>query len=147
MTVEQIVNALSSQGRFKTNSLIFESNLYYFASILMNMANFVKSDGGRINYYSLVLSGSGSGKDFAFDLVESVFQLPERAYTDSIIKGIDANNKDKTSGLYFNEETEDLISNSPKSITLGLEGTKEGLFSICTLWCIANELFRFFIEI
>ena len=138
MNTKDIVKALSSQGRFKTNPLIYESNLYYFTSILMNMGNFVKSDGDRINYYTLVLSGSGSGKDFAFDLVEKMFDLPEKVYTDNIVLGIDANNKDKTSGVYFNEETELLISNAPKSITLGLEGTKEGLFSICKAQSVGN---------
>ena len=138
MDIKNMINVLSSQGRFKTNELIYESNLYYFTSILMNMANFVKSDGSRINYYSLVLSGSGSGKDFAFDLVEGVFNLPEDVYTDNIMLGVEANNKDKKSGMYFNEETELLKSNAPKSITLGLEGTKEGLFSICKSQSVAN---------
>ncbi len=138
LTVKEMLETLSTQGRFKTNPLIYESNMYYFASILMNMTNFVKSDGSRINYYSLVLSGSGSGKDFAFDLVEKLFDLPEKVYSDNIILGIEENNKDKTSGVYFNEETELLISNAPKSITLGLEGTKEGLFSICKAQSVGN---------
>ncbi len=138
MRVKDIINVLKTQGKFETNPIIYESALYYHASILMNMGNFVKTDGKTINYYGLVLAGSGSGKDFAFDLVSEIFNLPEEAYTENILAGIEQNNKDKITGVYFNEETESLKENAPKSITLGLEGTKEGLFSICKAQSIGN---------
>ncbi len=141
MEVKEMVSVLKTQGKFKTNPLIFESALYYNTAIVMNMMNIVRRDEEKeslINYYSLILSGSGSGKDFAFDTVADLFSLPEDVYTSGRKSGFEENSKDKTGGTYFDDDLEKIRESLPKSITLGLEGTKEGLFAVCKAQSISN---------
>ena len=61
MKVEEILDSLETVGKRRTDRLIWESSLYYFASILMNKYNFRKTIGSRsaVRYYSIVFANSG----------------------------------------------------------------------------------------
>lgn len=140
MKTEELVNDLAAQGKFKTEPLMFESSLYYHASMLMSMAN-MKKMGSKphIKYYGIILAGSGSGKDFAFDTVNRCFNIDERIYSDEM-KRCFGLNTGKFSGLagYDPDELSVLASNLPKSQILGLDGTREGLFSVARSQSVAR---------
>ena len=140
MVVEQLVNDLAAQGKFITDPLIFVSSLYYHASMLMAMNNMCKIGSKKhIKYYGIVFAGSGSGKDFAFDTVSASFNIDEKTYSDEIVRCFGLNTG-KFSGIsaYDPDELEKLADNLPKSQILGLDGTKEGLFSVARSQSVSN---------
>jgi hypothetical protein len=134
MKTEEMIEILSGQGNFKTNPLIFESALYFFSAITLNIANIKKNskytNNSRINFYGLIFSSSGSGKDFAFKTVEECFNADRYEYISEIEKGIDKYTA-PAGGDIMTEimEISEIKKQAPKGIVLGLEGTKEGLFS------------------
>ena len=140
MKVEQLVGDLSAQGKFKTEPLMFESALYYHASMLMSMCNMKKTgQKPHIKFYGIILAGSGSGKDFAFDTVNACFDIDERVYSDEMIRCFGLNTG-KFSGMvaYDPDELATLVQNLPKSQILGLDGTREGLFSVARSQSVAR---------
>ena len=140
MKIEQIVADLSSQGKYESEKLMFESSLYYHASMLMAMGNMQKAGSKpHIKYYGIILAGSGSGKDFAFDTVNACFDIDERMYSDEMTRCFGLNTG-KFSGLdpYDPDELVTLATNLPKSQILGLDGTREGLFSVARSQSVAR---------
>lgn len=126
MTIEEIVLELQTLGKRKTPSMLAEASLYYYASILLNKYNFRKKNGsGHINYFSIVFANSGIGKDFMMNNVEKLFDLSKYP------KAMMAYYENQISQLP--EEPDDygeIKRYMPKSTTIGIEGTSEGLYQV-----------------
>ncbi|MCD6435640.1 MAG: hypothetical protein J7L15_04565, partial [Clostridiales bacterium] len=77
MKIDDILDCLETHGKRKTDRMIWESSLYYFASILLNKYNLRKTTGSRtaIRYYSIVFAQSGVGKSFSLSTLEKIFHL------------------------------------------------------------------------
>ena len=126
MIVEQMIQELSTLGRRKTDSIIWESTLYYYGSILLNKYAFRKQTGsGRIGYFSIIFAGSGIGKSYTVKQVEKICSLDNYAeimmsFHTQMINALP-------------EEAEDaneIKRYMPKSVTVGVEGTAEGLYQV-----------------
>jgi hypothetical protein len=123
MDIKDMVNTLEGYGARKTNPLIYESALYYFGSIVLNMYNYRKNYNGNdkyIKYYGMVLAGSGSGKSFAIKTVESLFDKLQ----------FYRNNMRFVYVNHYNGSAENDIYKYMPAATSSLEGTKEGLFKV-----------------
>lgn len=127
MKIEEIIEELNTCGRRKTPKLIWETSLYYYGSILMNKYNFRKSVGSKpfIRYYSIVFANSAIGKSFALNTVEDLCELS--TYAQAMKQYFE-----QTIAL-LPSEPEDIAEihrYMPKSVTIGVEGTSEGLFYV-----------------
>ncbi len=123
MKVEEIVEELSSLGRRKTDPLIWESMLYFFASVKLNEFSLRKTIGRNkfIRSYFIIFSSSGSGKDYSMSRVRELFDLEsyhikQAAVYDSISQEVDK--EDKEENLRF----------MPGDALVPASGTQEGLF-------------------
>ena len=135
MKVEEIIECLSTHGKRRTDYMIWESSLYYFAAILMNKFNFRKTIGSRkaIRYYSIVFAQSGVGKSFSLSTLEKIFQLENYGQAMKMFF------EQSVSLLPENPEVvAEVLRYMPKTAITGLEGTKEGLFYI-TLSQVASN--------
>ena len=127
MTTDQMLDQLETIGKRKTPRLIWESVLYYYASIMMNKYNMRKDIGSKsfIRYYSIIFSGSGTGKSFVLKKIEDMCKLNN--YSAAMI----ATYKDNISRLPETpDDVDEVLRYMPKSITIGVEGTAEGLFYV-----------------
>jgi hypothetical protein len=127
MQIEEMVTQLSTVGKRKTPSMVWESVLYYYASIMMNKYNLRKQIGSKpyIRYYSIVFSQSGSGKSYLLNKIENMCHLDNygKIMASSFQQNID----------HLPERPDDIdevLRYMPKSVTIGLEGTSEGLFYV-----------------
>ena len=134
MKVSDMLDVLSSQGDFKTNRMLFESSLYYYGSILLNIANIKKIDGGRINYYGISFAGSGSGKDFALSTVANAVGIDDVEYVRAMRESLTSNVKRSADPKYI----EDLATHVPLGHTIGLDGTREGIFRAASSQSVSN---------
>ena len=126
MIIEQMIEELKTLGRRKTDPIIWESVLYYYAAIMLNKYAFRKSTGsGVITYFSIIFAGSGIGKSWSMKQVEKLFLL--EGYQDIMMTYY-------TDGLKnIPDEVEDeaeIKRYMPRSITIGVEGTAEGLYQV-----------------
>lgn len=127
MKIEEIVDILKTQGNFKTEAVLYETALYYFGAILINMHNIRKLGSKNIiNFYGLIFSQSGTGKDFSFSTVSKVINIDAMKYKRLVHVGFNINTKEQ----YSEEAIETMRANLAEEVHIGLEGTKEGLFSV-----------------
>jgi predicted nuclease of restriction endonuclease-like (RecB) superfamily len=126
MIIEEMVKQLSTLGRRRTDPIIWESVLYYYASIMLNKYNFRKTPGAsNIGYYSIIFAGSGIGKSWSMKQVEKLCGLHQ--YADVMISCY------KTILEKLPEEPDnvsEVLRYMPKSVTIGVEGTAEGLYQV-----------------
>jgi len=127
MTIEEMLDALETCGRRKTPRIIWESVLYYFGSIMLNKYKLRKFVGSRrdIRYYSIIFAKSGQGKSYSVNTIQKLCKLDK--YPDAMsyyykqsIKQLPEKSSDY----------EEILKYMPKSITIGVEGTAEGLFYV-----------------
>ena len=139
MVINKVIDTLAAQGEFVTNRMLFETVLYYHGSLLMNIANIKKSNGSNINYYGISFAGSGNGKDFAYKTVANAFNIDNREYVENMRASLAANTG-KFSGLepYTPKEMESMINSLPLGHELGLDGTREGIFSAAKAQSVSN---------
>ena len=127
MKIEEMLDSLQTVGRRKTDRMIWESILYYYGSIMLNKYRFKKDVGSskHIRYYSIVFAQSGVGKSFGLGIVERLCKF---------------NNYAEAMKLYYKkvlerlpeepDEVSEVLRYMPKSVTIGIEGTAEGLFQV-----------------
>jgi len=127
MQIDEMLDQLETVGRRKTDRVIWESVLYYYGSILLNKYAYRKDLGSKrnIKFYSIVFANSGQGKSFVLSTVEKLFKLDN--YGQAML-------------AYYNnslnllpdtpEEADEIKRYMPKSVTIGVEGTSEGLFQV-----------------
>ena len=127
MLVEEMLDQLETVGRRKTDRIIWETILYYYGSIMLNKYKFKKDVGSseNIKYYSIVFAGSGQGKSFSMGVIEKMCRL---------------NNYSETMKSFYKqalrmlpeepEGVDEVLRYMPKSVTIGVEGTAEGLFYV-----------------
>lgn len=126
MQIEQMLEQLGTVGKRKTDPLIWQSCLFYYGAIMMNKYNFRKQTGSKaIRYFSLVFAPSGIGKDFSMNTVQKMCGLDK--YSDSMMKFYERH----VSMLPEEpEELGEIKRYMPKSPTVGIEGTAEGLYMV-----------------
>ena len=129
MTIEQIVDELETLGKKKTDRDVWETTLYYYGAIMLNIMALRKdkevNSSDHIIFYAIVLAGSGIGKTFSAKQLEKLWGF--EGYAERYIKYL---NK------YYNQcpdsgtlpEREEDVRYMPKDMILNLEGTQEGLF-------------------
>ena len=121
-----MIKALGTCGKRSTDPMIWESILYYYGSIVMNKYNLRKNSGSPfIKYYSIIFASSGIGKSYSVKRVEKLWNLDN--YSDIMMS-------------YYNtgvallpdqpSEVAEIRRYMPKSITIGTEGTSEGLWQV-----------------
>jgi len=126
MTLEEMLDELESMGRRKTPRSLIESVLFYYAAIIINKYNIRKTSGSKhIKYFGLFFGESGVGKDFTMNEIEKLFDL---------------SNYSKIMFAYYRKQIENLpeepdnikeiLRYMPKSTTIGVEGTSEGLYQV-----------------
>ena len=122
-----MLDELETCGKRKTDRIIWETALYYYGSILMNKYNFRKSIGSKplIRYYTIVFSPSGTGKSYILNTVEKMCNLEKysdamRSFYDHAVGMLPVQPDDYSEVLRY----------MPKSVTIGVEGTAEGLFYV-----------------
>ncbi len=135
MTVEHIVECLETHGKRRTDPLLWESSLYYFTAVLLSKYNYRKTIGSRraIRYYSLMFGQSGVGKSWCISVLEDIFHLE---------------NYGQAMKMFFEqsvsmlpeapEDVAEVLRYLPKTATIGIEGTKEGLFNVAASQSAAN---------
>lgn len=127
MNVQQMVEQISTLGRRKNDPILVESILYYFGSIMLNKYKLRKTIGAKpyIRYYSIAFAPSSAGKSFMVDKIHKMCGL------DNYSKIMHTNFNNKLSSLEDKPEGIDIVRRYiPKSVTIGLEGSKEALFNI-----------------
>lgn len=126
MQIEEMLEQLNTVGKRKTDPLIWQSCLFYYGAIMMNKYNFRKQTGSKaIRYFSLVFAPSGIGKDFSMNTVQKMCGLEK--YSDSMMKFYD-----RAIAMLPEqpEEVGEIKRYMPKSPTVGIEGTAEGLYMV-----------------
>jgi hypothetical protein len=127
MLVSEILDDLETIGNRKSHRYIWAASLFYHASIMLSRYGIRKTVGQReaITFYSLLFASSGIGKSFSISQVEKMFKLEN--YTKAMLSFYENN----ISALpEAPDDYDDVIRYMPKSTTLSLDGTKEGLYSI-----------------
>jgi len=127
MLIEEMLDQLETVGRRKTDRMIWESILYYYGSIALNKYRFVKSVGStkNIKYYSIVFAKSSAGKSFAMKKVEKLFNFGDYGGLMSYFY------KKQIERLPTEPDiVDEILRYMPKSVTIGVEGTTEGLFQV-----------------
>lgn len=126
MTTEEMVDELSTMGKRVSPRLLIESVLYYYAAITLNKYNFRKSTGSsHITYFGLFFGRSSLGKDYTMNVIEKLFDLEKYP---ALMMAYYRNQIDM-----LPEEPDDIQEirrYMPKSITVGIEGTSEGLYQV-----------------
>ena len=128
MTVSDITKEIIKSGKRKNDPMIVKSVLFYYGAILLNRYSIKKNIEtlpNRINYLTLVFANSGVGKDYTINQIESLCGLENYA------------EQRRNVYLYIcsllDEEPDDDVVKFLKgnSYSLGIRGTKEGLFKYC----------------
>jgi hypothetical protein len=127
MLIDEMLDQLETVGRRKTDRIIWESILYYYGSIMLNKYSFRKDIGSKknIKYYSIVFAGSGQGKSFSMGVIEKLCKFGNYA---GAMKSF--YQKSLQSLPETVEEVAEVLRYMPKSVTIGVEGTSEGLFYV-----------------
>lgn len=127
MKIDKMLDQLETVGRRKTDRIIWETILYYYGSIMLNKYGFKKDVGSKnnIRYYSIVFAGSGQGKSFSMGVVEKLCKFGDYA---GAMKSF--YQKSLQTLPESPEEVAEVLRYMPKSVTIGVEGTAEGLFYV-----------------
>ena len=135
MLIEEMLDQLETVGRRKTDRIIWESILYYYGSIMLNKYRFRKDVGGKkhIKYYSIIFAGSGQGKSFSMNVVEKLCKFGDYATTMKVFysKALQQLPEEP-------DEVSEILRYMPKSVTIGVEGTVEGLFQVVQSQAASN---------
>ena len=128
MTFDEMAEHLTTLGTRRTDKMIWKTALLYYSSISMSRFNFRKAIGTKpyVRFFGIVFAPSGVGKDFASANVEKLFKLDTYADTmmsryETLLATVD------TLDRKISAEVKRYM---PKSITVSLEGSKEGLFYV-----------------
>ena len=130
MTLEEILDDLETHGEKKTDRLIWQTALMYYGSILLNALKIKKDEEidshPHIRFFGMIVSGSGSGKDFSAKSIEKLMPLS------SYRKKMKASIHSAYSKLpeYNVEEKEEILNFLPTGLKTNVEGTPEGLFMV-----------------
>ena len=130
MTLEEILDDLETAGEKKTDRLIWQTALMYYGSILLNMIQIKKHEdvdtNENIRFFGLIISGSGSGKDYSAKTIEKL--MPLGNYKKRMKERINQNFSELPE---FNaEEKEEILRFLPTGLKTNVEGTPEGLFMV-----------------
>ena len=127
MLIEEMLDQLETVGRRKTDRIIWETILYYFGSIMLNKYGSKKDLGSKknIKYYSIVFAGSGQGKSFSMGIVEKLCKFGDYSGAMKSFYQKSLQTLPETP-----EEVSEILRYMPKSVTIGVEGTAEGLFYV-----------------
>ena len=130
MLLEEILNDLETHGEKKTDRLIWQTALMYYGSILLNALKIKKHeevDGNEnIRFFGMIISGSGSGKDFSAKTIEKL--MPLSKYKKKMKEAIDENFNRLPE--FNTEEKEEILRFLPTGLKTSVEGTPEGLFMV-----------------
>jgi hypothetical protein len=124
MKIDEMIKILSSAGRRKQDPIMVEVGLMYYGSILFNRYGLKKKVPALknfVNMYAIMLANSGVGKDFTLKNIEKCLDLND--YPDQMEKVYKYH-----IGLLDMKPDREVIRFMPQTPTLGLDGTKEGLF-------------------
>jgi hypothetical protein len=124
MKIDKMIETLSSAGRRKQDPIMTEVGLMYYGSILFNRYGLKKKVPALksfVNMYVIMLANSGVGKDFTLKNIEKCLDLND--YPEQMEKVY----KHHIELLKMKPDKE-VIRFLPQTPTLGLDGTKEGLF-------------------
>ena len=129
MKIEEMLDQLETCGKRSSPRILWESVLYYYGSIMLNKYNLRKATGSKtfIRYYSIIFGSSGIGKDFTLNTVEKMCKLDN--YADAM-KAIYIKHLALLPERPSEADVDEILRYMPKSVTIGLEGTSEGLFSV-----------------
>jgi len=136
---KQLVSELQTIGQRKTDSKIWESVLYYFTSILLNKYN-IKKDipymNDDIKYFSIIFAQSAAGKTFVVNRLKKIFNFNTSEYAEIMYNRLQIYLDNLAeSGEQLDEDEIELRKRFlPKSATISLNGTGEGLFEVCKSW-------------
>ncbi|MCK5848613.1 MAG: hypothetical protein KAH01_05395, partial [Caldisericia bacterium] len=129
MIIEEIVDELETLGKKKTDRTVWETTLYYYGAIMLNIMAIRKdteiSSNDHIIFYAIILAGSGVGKTFSAKQLEKLWNF--QGYPERYIKYLDKYYDQSPESGGLEEKAED-IRYMPKDMILNLEGTQEGLF-------------------
>jgi hypothetical protein len=141
MKINEILDELELTGSYNTDRLIYENALYFYGSILMNGYN-VRLEGRNVIYFGITLAPSSAGKDWANDQVLKIlFNGNDRTYAQAM--------RESANVMFENDYP--FSTGLQTGMTISLEGTKEGLFTVAqaqansgfgSLNLIANEMGR-----
>ena len=129
MLIEQMLDQLETMGKRRSPRIIWQSVLYYYGSIMLNKYNLRKSIGSKsvIRYYSIIFGSSGIGKDYILNTIEKMCKLDNYA---KAMNNIFENHISNLPESLSDADIDEVRRYMPKSVTIGLEGTSEGLFSV-----------------
>jgi hypothetical protein len=128
MKIQAMIDELCTMGKRKNDPLMIETILYYFGSIMLNKYKLRKGLPGMkpyVRYYTVFFGNSGLGKSFNTKQIEKLCglntysELMHNSFISKLQKMPDRPDGIETTMRYI-----------PKSVTIGLEGSKEGLFSV-----------------
>ena len=130
MKVEDMVQQLSTLGRRRTDPLMWESILYYYGSIMLSKFRYRKEVGSTdaIRYFGIIFANSGIGKSYAMNKIEKYVDL--REYSGLMLRYFNQSQTLSTRSDQPLPDPEEIIKYMPKSSTIGVEGTAEGLFQV-----------------
>ena len=129
MEIEQMLNQLETLGKRKSPRIMWEAVLYYYGAIMLNKYSFRKSIGSKqaIRYYSIIFGSSGIGKSFILNQVEKMCHLEQYAEAmNATYNNMLRDLPEQPPAADVNE----ILRYMPKSVTIGIEGTSEGLFYV-----------------
>ena len=128
MKIDEIIKEIIKTGKRKNDPLIIKSILLYYGAILLNRYSIKKEIDtlpNRINYLTLIFANSGSGKSYLINQIESLCGLEN--YAEQRI-----NVYLYLCSLLEEEPDKEILKFlQGNSYSLGIKGTKEGLFKYC----------------
>ena len=128
MKTKEIVDALCTLGRKKTDPMLAMGSLLYYGAILLNRYSIRKeidSLPDRIQFYSMLFAPSGTGKSWIGGKVQEICSLETYPEQMRIMYNHFISLEPDT---VADEDIEKFIPASP---TVAMTGSKEGLYQIC----------------
>ncbi len=125
MKLDEMVNRISSLGRRKNDPMMVKAAILYYGAIVLNRYDYNKDIDGlqsSINMFVLMFAKSGVGKSYILKQIEKLCSLENYSEQMEVMYEyfIDM--------LPDTEKDPEVIRFIPQSPTLGIDGTREGLF-------------------
>jgi hypothetical protein len=143
MEIKDIVQLLTTIGRRKTQDKIWETTLYYYTSIMINRYGLKKSIAHMkkdIKFFAFLFAQSSAGKSFTVSTIEKIFTNALTNYNYTMEQKLKLQiQKIKEAGHQIDEDdVNKLFRYLPKSPTISLNGTAEGLYEVCNSQLLSN---------
>jgi hypothetical protein len=128
MFIDKLAKEIAEGSDRTTDQLMIKSMILYYGCLAMNRYNIRNPDESRANYFTMIFSGSGSGKSFLMSLIQDIFESTHNGYCDELRENFEKFNKNELEDRKSVEQQ--IYKRIPIDVVTPASGSVEGMYAM-----------------